>query len=83
MQQSDVEITAGCNEQNLVWNNWLFELQPAVTLQFCNITAGCNFDHQLLHTIFCLLTVTWIKTNGMIFIPIMFCPLTVIVKIVY
>ena len=33
MQQSDIEITAGCNEQNLVWNNWLFELQPAVMLQ--------------------------------------------------
>ena len=40
MQQSVIKIAAGCNEQNVFYNNWLFELQPAVLLQFCNITSG-------------------------------------------
>ena len=35
------QVTAGCNKQNVVFNNRLLELQPAVMLQFCNITAGC------------------------------------------
>jgi len=51
MQKSVIEITAGCNEQNIVCNNWLFELQPAVLLYFCNITAGCNFNYQILFII--------------------------------
>ena len=76
MQQPVAQITAGCNKQNVVFNNRLLELQPAVMLQFCNITAGCYLNHWLLHTIFCLLSACWIKTNGMIYIPIMFCPLT-------
>ena len=49
----------------------------AVMLKFCKITAGCNFKYQLLHTRFCLFSVSWIKATGMIHIPIMFCPLTV------
>ena len=77
MQQSVAQVTAGCNKQNVVFNNGLLELQPAVMLQFCNITAGCYLNHWLLHTIFCLLSVCWIKINSMIYIPIMFCPLTV------
>ena len=77
MWQSVAQVTAGCNKQNVVFNNGLLELQPAVMLQFCNITAGCYLNHWLLHTIFCLLSACWIKTNGMIYIPIMFCPLTV------
>ena len=77
MQQLVIEITAGCNEYNFVCNNWLLELQPPVRLQFWNITAGCNFDHQLLQTRFYLFTVTWIKADGGIYVPIMFCPLTV------
>ena len=28
-----VEVTAGCNEHNDVSNDWLAELQPAVTFQ--------------------------------------------------
>ena len=52
------------------------ELHSAVTLQFQNITAGCNFNHQLLHTRFCLSSVSWIKADGIIRIPIMFRPLT-------
>ena len=77
MRQSVAQVTAGCNKQNVVFNNGLLELQPAVMLQFCNITAGCYLNHRLLHTIFCLLSACWIKTNHMIYIPIMFCPLTV------
>ena len=77
MRQSVAQVTASCNEQNVVFNNGLLELQPAVMLQFCNITAGCYLNHWSLHTIFCLLSACWIKTNGMIYIPIMFCPLTV------
>ena len=77
MRQSVAQVTAGCNEQNVVFNNRLLELQPVVMLQFCNITAGCYLNHWLWHTIFCLLSACWIKTNGMIYIPIMFCPLTV------
>ena len=46
-------------------------------LQFCNITAGYYLNHWLLHTIFCPLSACWIKTNSMIYVPIMFCPLTV------
>ena len=56
--------------------NWLFELQPAVMLQCCKITAGCNFNHDLLQTKFHLFSVCWIKANGVIYIPIMFCQLT-------
>ena len=77
MRQSVAEVTTGCNKQNVVSNNRLLELQPAVILQFCNITASCYLNHLLLHTIFCLLSAYWIKTNGMIYIPIMCCPLTV------
>ena len=58
MQQLVVEITAGCNEEKIVCNSWLLELQQAVMIQFCNTTAGCNFNHQLLHTRYCLLSVT-------------------------
>ena len=39
-----VTVTAGCNKQKFVFNNGLLELQPTVMLQFCNITAGCNFN---------------------------------------
>merc|ERR1712105_59940 len=39
---------------------------PAVIL-----TTGCCF------TAFCSTSVGWIKTNGVIYIPIVFCPLTV------
>ena len=46
-------------------------------LQFCNITAGYNFNLQLLLTVFCFLSACWIKTNSMIYMPIVFCPLTV------
>ena len=52
MQQSVAQVTAGCNKQNIVFNNGLLELQPAVMLQFCNITAGCYLNHWLLHTYF-------------------------------
>ena len=45
MWQSVAQVTAGCNEQNIVFNNGLLELQPAVMLQFCNITAGCYLNH--------------------------------------
>ena len=45
--------------------------------QLCNLTAGCNFNNQLLFTAFCSTSVGWIKTNGVIYIPIVFCPLTV------
>ena len=69
MRQSVAQVTAGCNKQNVVFNNGLLELQPAVMLQFCNITAGCYLNHWSLHTIFCLLSAYWIKTNGMIYIP--------------
>ena len=67
MRQSVAQVTAGCNKQNVVFNNRLLELQPAVMLQFCNITAGCYLNHWLLHTIFCLQSACWIKTNGMIY----------------
>ena len=77
MQQSVIKITASCNGLSIVWNNWFLELQPTVILQFCILTAGCNFNHQLLHTKFCLVSVNWIKANGMIYTPIMFCPLAV------
>ena len=40
MRQSVAQVTAGCNKQNVVFNNGLLELQPAVMLQFCNITAS-------------------------------------------
>ena len=40
MQQLVAQITAGSNKQNIECNNWLLELQPAVMLQFFNITAG-------------------------------------------
>ena len=76
MQQSVVQVTAGCNKQNAVFNNGLLELQPAVMLQFYNISAGCYLNHWLLHKIFCLLSACWIKTNGMTYIPFMYCPLT-------
>ena len=52
-------------------------LRPALMLQLCNITAACYFNHQLMHTGFCSLSITWIKIKGMICVPIMFCPLTV------
>ena len=45
--------------------------------QLCNLTAGCNFNNQLLFTAFCSASVGWIKTNGVIYIPIVFYPLTV------
>ena len=45
--------------------------------QLCNLTAGCNFNNQLLFTVFCSTSVGWIKTNGVIYVPILFCPLTV------
>ena len=45
--------------------------------QLCNLTAGCNFNNQLLITAFCLISLGWIKTNWVIYIPIVFCPLTV------
>ena len=48
--------------------------------QLCNLTAGCNFNNQLLFTAFCSTSVGWIKTNGVIYIPIVFCPLTVKLK---
>ena len=68
MRQSVAQVTAGCNKQNVVFNNGLLELQPAVMLQFCNITAGCYLNHWSLHTIFCLLSVCWIKINGICFV---------------
>ena len=68
MQQSIIEIKTGCNEQNVVCSNRLLELQPAVLLQFYKIAAACNFNYHLLHTRFCLLSVSWIKANGMIYI---------------
>ena len=46
-------------------------------LPICRITANCNFNNQLLYTTFCLSSVGWIKANGVSFIPILFCPLTV------
>jgi len=84
MQLTDNQQIVVCNNQLLklqlaVRNKilyWLLELQPAVMLQFCNIIAGCNFNHQLLYTIFGLLPVSWIKVNSMTYIPIMFFPLT-------
>ena len=45
--------------------------------QLCNLTAGCNFNNQLLFSAFCSTSVGWIETNGVIYIPIVFCPLTV------
>ena len=45
--------------------------------QLCNLTAGCNFNNQLLITAFCSTSVGWIKTNRVIYIHIVFCPLTV------
>ena len=77
MRQSVAQVTVGCNKWNVVFNNGLLELQPVVMLWFCNITAGCYLNHWLLHTIFCLLSACWIKTNGMTCIPIMFFPQTV------
>ena len=68
MRQSVAQVRAGCNKQNIVFNNGLLELQLAVMLHFCNITAGCYLNRWLLHTIFCLLSVCWIKTNGCIYL---------------
>ena len=34
MQQSVAQVTAGCNKQNVIFNNGLLELQPAVMVQF-------------------------------------------------
>ena len=48
--------------------------------QLCNLTAGCNFNNQLLFTVFCSTSVGWIKTNWVIYIPIVFCPLTVYIS---
>ena len=45
MQESVNEITTGCKEQKGVCNKWLIELQLAVILQFCDITAGCNLNY--------------------------------------
>ena len=45
--------------------------------QLCNLTASCNFNNQLLFIAFCSTSMSWIKTNGVIYIPIVFCPLTV------
>ena len=45
--------------------------------QFYSITAGCNFNNQLLETIFYLLSVSWIKTNGVSSLHIVFWPPTV------
>ena len=53
-----------------IW--WKFDF-----CQLYNLTAGCNFNNQLLFSAFCLASVGWIKTNGVIYIPIVFCPLTV------
>ena len=47
MRQSVAQIIADYNKQNVVCNNELLELQPAVMLQFCNITAGCYWNHWL------------------------------------
>ena len=33
MRQSVAQVTAGCNKQNVVFNNGVLELQPAVMLQ--------------------------------------------------
>ena len=49
--------------------------------ELCNLTVGCNFNNQLLFTAFCSVSVGWIKTNGVIYIPIVFCPLTVYVTL--
>ena len=46
------------SKQNIVSNNWRLKLHPAVMLQKCSITAGCNSNNQLLHTTFCLLQPT-------------------------
>ena len=48
MRQSVAQVTAGCNKQNVVFNNGLLELQPAVMLQFCNFTARYYLNHCLL-----------------------------------
>ena len=45
--------------------------------QLCNLTAGCNFNNQLLFTAFCLSPVGWIKANRVSSLPNLFCPLTV------
>ena len=41
------------NEHYIAPFNWLLKLQPAVMLQDCRMTAGCNSTNQLLHTVFC------------------------------
>ena len=45
MRQSVVHVTAGCNKPNVVFNNGLLELQPAVMQQFYNNTVGCYLNH--------------------------------------
>ena len=40
------------NEHYIVPFNWLLKLQPAVMLQHCRMTAGCNSTNRLLHTFF-------------------------------
>ena len=56
----------------LINQSWIF-------FQFCRITAGCNFNNQLLFTAFSLSHVdwNWIKAQGVSSLPIVFRPLTV------
>ena len=63
MQQSVTQITAGCNKQNVVFNNGLLELQLAVMLQFCNITAGCYFKQWQTMANNILITISMLDQN--------------------
>ena len=66
-------------QQNIVSNNQLLKSQRAVKKNVkCNhhwIIADCNAT--ILYHCSQILSVCRIKTNDMIYIPIMFCPLTV------
>ena len=51
------------HEQNIVRNNWWLKLQPAVILQNCRLTAGCNSNNQLFQTRLCSLQPAVISTS--------------------
>ena len=46
------------SKQNIVCNNQRLRSHPAVILQKCSITAGCDSNNQLLSTTFCLIWAT-------------------------
>ena len=49
-----------------------FVLKIGCNISICNITAGCIFNHWLLHTKFGSFSRSWIKAKDMIYTPFVF-----------